>query len=78
MAMGRKLKEIASEALELDARSRATLAKRLLDSLEGLSEEENERLWAEEAERRYADFESGKTKAVAGAAVLARARARKR
>ena len=44
--MARKLKDIASEALELDARSRASLAKRLLDSLEGLSDEENERLWA--------------------------------
>ena len=76
--MGRKLKAVASEALELDARSRAALAKQLLDSLEGLSEEENERLWAEEAERRYLAFQKGSTKASNGPQVLARARSRAR
>lgn len=44
--------ELETEALKLDPSSRARLAERLLESLEALSEEENARLWAEEAERR--------------------------
>lgn len=76
--MGRKLKDVASEALALDPRSRASLAKQLLDSLDNLSDEESERLWTEEAERRYAEYKNGDTKAVRGSNVLARARARNR
>ncbi len=44
--------EIESEALRLNPSERARLAERLLDSLETLSDEENARLWTEEAERR--------------------------
>ena len=46
------IREIESEALRLNPSDRARLAERLLDSLETLSEEENARLWADEAERR--------------------------
>lgn len=53
------------------------LAKRLVDSLDDLSEEEIETLWAEEAEARYADFKTGETSAVPGDEVFARARARR-
>jgi putative addiction module component len=44
--------ELEIEALKLAPRDRARLAERLLQSLETLSDEENARLWAEEAERR--------------------------
>ncbi len=44
--------ELALEALKLAPPDRARLAERLLQSLENLSDEENARLWAEEAERR--------------------------
>ena len=44
--------EIESEALRLHPSDRARLAERLLDSLEALSDQENARLWADEAERR--------------------------
>jgi hypothetical protein len=37
------------------------LAAALLDSLEELSDEENARLWAEEAERRHDDLLANKT-----------------
>ncbi|MEK6375428.1 MAG: addiction module protein [Acidobacteriota bacterium] len=74
----RKFQEIESELLQLNPHLRATLAKSLLDSLETLSDEEYEGLWAEEAEARYADFKAGRTKAVNGEGVLARARARSR
>ena len=60
--MARKLEDIAAEALELPLTARAELAGQLLDSLEDISEEEHARLWAEEAERRYSDYKSGKVK----------------
>jgi hypothetical protein len=41
-----------------------------------LSLDEYEKLWAEEAEARYADFLADRTSAVDGDDVLARARAR--
>ncbi|HZT77570.1 MAG TPA: addiction module protein [Vicinamibacterales bacterium] len=44
--------ELEIEALKLAPRDRARLAERLLHSLETLSDEENARLWAEEAQRR--------------------------
>ena len=46
------LAELLRHSLSLDVRDRATLAERLLASLEEITEEEAERLWAEEAERR--------------------------
>jgi hypothetical protein len=50
--------EIEAEALNLEPMARARLAKRLLRSLELLPEEENERLWAQEAERRDNDCDA--------------------
>lgn len=44
--------EIELEALKLDAKSRARLAMRLLESLDSLSRDEIDRLWAEEASER--------------------------
>lgn len=53
--MGRD--EIEAEALKLDPASRARLAEKLLESLEHLTEEENARIWAEEAKRRDAAWD---------------------
>ena len=44
--------EIEAAALKLDPSARARLAEKLLQSLEQLTDEENARLWAEEAKRR--------------------------
>ncbi len=46
------IKEVEAAALKLIPKDRARLAGRLLESLENLSEEENEILWTQEAERR--------------------------
>jgi Putative addiction module component len=46
------IQEFEAEALRLDAKSRARLAGKLLNSLEELSEQEVARLWVEEAQRR--------------------------
>lgn len=50
--------ELESEAMKLDPKARARLAGKLLESLEALSEKENERLWAEEADRRDSGSDS--------------------
>ena len=76
--MARKLEDIESELMQLDRHARAALAKTLLDSLETLSEAEYDALWIEEAEARYADLQAGKTSAIDGDEVFARARARSR
>jgi len=57
------LQTLETEALKLDSHARAKLAERLLQSLETLSDAENEQLWAEEAQRRDQELEAG---AVAG------------
>ena len=44
--------ELETAALQLDIKSRARLAERLLHSLEDLSEAEVHQLWLEEARRR--------------------------
>jgi len=45
--------EVLKSALSLKLEDRATLAERLLASLDELDEEEAERVWAEEAQRRW-------------------------
>jgi hypothetical protein len=61
--------EIVRTALSLDTRDRAALAERLLASLEELSEEEAECLWAEEAQRRLQEYRAGHAKAAQAAEV---------
>ena len=75
--MSRNPKDIVAEALELPLAARADLASKLLDSLDELSESEIEQLWAEEAERRYAEYKAGRTEAVPAEEVFARLRARR-
>ena len=58
------LAEVLRNALSLEVHDRAALAERLLASLEELSEEEAERLWAEEAQRRLEEYRAGRAKAV--------------
>lgn len=70
--------ELESELLRLEPSTRAALAKTLLASLDDLSDEEYERLWAEEAEARYSDYLVGRTNAIDGDEVFARAHARVR
>ena len=52
------INELEAEALKLDPKARARLAGKLLESLEDLSEEENAKLWAEEAKRRDAEMDA--------------------
>jgi hypothetical protein len=52
------IEDLEAAALKRTPEARAKLAGRLLESLEGLSDQENERLWAEEAVLRSADLEA--------------------
>lgn len=76
--MERKLEELAREALRMDVQSRAALAKRLLDSLDELTPEEYERLWIEEAARRYQQLKAGTAGSIASEELFARLDARPR
>ena len=50
--------EFEAEALKLDPGARARLAGKLLESLDNLSTDEIDRLWAEEARRRDAEMDA--------------------
>jgi hypothetical protein len=51
--------QVEAEALKLNPEARADLAEKLLRSLEDLSENDIQRLWAEEAVRRDSELDSG-------------------
>ena len=55
--MSAKLDQLVEEVLKLDPKSRAQLAEKLLQSLDTLSDAENAKLWAEEAQRRDAEMD---------------------
>ncbi|PYQ33351.1 MAG: addiction module antitoxin RelB [Acidobacteria bacterium] len=65
---------LASAAYERDA----ALAKRLLDSLENISPEEHEKLWVEEAARRYEELKSGTARGMPAEEVFAKLARRNR
>jgi putative addiction module component (TIGR02574 family) len=58
------LSEVLKSALSLKLDDRAVLAERLLASLDDLGEEEAERLWAEEAQRRLEEYHAGRATSV--------------
>lgn len=68
--------ELEAEVLKLGPQARARLAERLLASLESLSDEENAQLWAEEAERRDASWDTRGEAGRSAADVFRDARAR--
>lgn len=70
------IKELEAEALKLDPKARARLAGKLLESLENLSEEENARLWAEEAQKRDAEMDTHPDTGASATDVFREARAK--
>jgi putative addiction module component (TIGR02574 family) len=68
-----KLGEILTSALSLNVDDRAALAERLLASLDELDEEESERLWAEEAQKRLEEYRAGRAGAVEAQDIAKRA-----
>jgi putative addiction module component (TIGR02574 family) len=54
------LSEVLKSALSLKLDDRAALAERLLASLDDLGEEEADRVWAQEAQRRLEEYHAGR------------------
>lgn len=67
---------IIEEALMMPAEIRLNLVEKLITSLNLPIDEEIDRLWAEEAERRISQMEAGEVKRVPGEAVFSRIRAK--
>jgi len=62
--MATELGQLFREALELTDNDRATLAGLLIESLESPPDPDVEKAWAEEAERRWREIESGEVKTI--------------
>jgi putative addiction module component (TIGR02574 family) len=67
---------VTEEALSLPTDARLGLVEKLLTSLNLPIDEEINRLWAEEAERRANQIEDGEAKLVPGEEVFAKIRAK--
>ena len=70
------IKEIEAALLKLVPKERARLAGKLLESLENLSDEENALIWAQEAERRDAAWNSSADSSRTAKRVFRNARAK--
>jgi putative addiction module component (TIGR02574 family) len=62
--MARDLKKLFREAFDLPENDRATLAGLLIESLEAPPDPDVEEAWAEVAERRWREIESGSVQTI--------------
>jgi len=74
--MSPELKECEAQILKLPIKDRALLAEHLIASLDAVDDSENERLWLDEAERRYQQYKNGDVSARPATEVLRDARSR--
>jgi putative addiction module component (TIGR02574 family) len=70
------LKECEAQALKLPVDERAALAEHLIESLDALDDSEIERLWVEEAEKRYLEYRQGRVLSKSAAEAIRDARAK--
>lgn len=66
-----EFEKVRAQALQLALEARAALAQALLESLENLTEAENECLWLDEAERRQREVREGRVQLIPGDEVKA-------
>jgi putative addiction module component (TIGR02574 family) len=62
--MSRAVRDLYAEAAELPPNERAELAGLLLESLEDQPPIDNQEAWAQEIERRMADYRAGRVKTI--------------
>jgi putative addiction module component (TIGR02574 family) len=74
--MSRTLDEIRDEAIQLDVEERGILVDTLFESFLTPEEREIQEAWLDEAERRLADYEAGRTKSVPYEEVMRKLRAK--
>jgi len=67
-------KELEKDARALDSREKAALARTLIEDLDENSDNDAERIWFEEAQRRYQAYKSGELRSVPGEEAMLRAR----
>lgn len=67
---------IKAQALRLPPKERAELAAELLSSLDGADAAEIEKLWIEEAERRFHAYKSGQVQGIPAEQALREARSK--
>ena len=72
--MATEIKILEDEVLTLRVSQRAVLAQHLLASLDDIDEQENERLWLDEAQRRDSAYKSGSLSARDAFAAIAEMR----
>jgi putative addiction module component (TIGR02574 family) len=75
--MSDPLRKFEAEALALPEKDRAELARVLILSLEDPQEDAIERIWAEEADRRYQELKAGTEQPIPSIDVFADARSRR-
>lgn len=66
--------KVLNEALSLPTEERVSLVEKLLTSLNLPTQKEIDRLWAQEAERRVSQIESGQVKLIPGEGVFSKIR----
>ena len=74
--MGTFTDRVTEEALSLPADARLGLVEKLLTSLNLPIDEEIDRLWAEEADRRITQIEAGEAKLIPGEEVFSKIRSK--
>ena len=74
--MSSVFEKLEKQARLLKPKEKAALALALIEQLDAGSDPNAEKLWIEEARRRYEAYRAGKLKAIPGEDVMARARKR--
>ena len=74
--MAKTIEDIENEIRSLSADDRMHLLRDLIADLDGSMDEDVEKAWLEEAERRYKDLKEGKVELIPAEEVFAKARAR--
>ena len=72
--MSTHFEEIEKQAKALTAKEKAALARALIQELDNTADPAADRLWIEEAQRRYAAYLRGEIEALPGDEVMQRAR----
>ena len=75
-AMSATFEELEKQARALSPKEKAALAHILIRELDAATDPEAERLWLEEAQRRYDAYVAGELPSLPGDEVMRRARAR--
>lgn len=76
LKMATNFADLEKEALALSSREKATLARALIEALDSAVDAGAEKLWIEEAQRRYQAYKSGELEAASGEEAMQRARQR--